>query len=141
MTLNQLLEYGLITAIMVVLGFVFFNEDQNIFDVRSEPDMEEFYDFPLQAWMGIDGGGDIVKIRYLVERQNTKLYMYDRYGKVVHKQQISLSPYKDGRERVETYVWKLYRTEWTDRIGPDQYLIVVGTSFDKKGNSIEITIP
>ena len=33
--------------------------------------------------------------------------MYNTQGKKVHQQQISLSPHKDGRDRVETYVWKL----------------------------------
>ena len=34
-------------------------------------------------------------------------------------------------DRVETYVWKLYRTEWTDKISPGEYLIIVGTDYDK----------
>lgn len=142
MTFNQLLEYGLITAIGVVLSFVFLiGDDPGFVDLKIEPTMEEFYEYPLQVWMGNDGDGDVVLVRYLVTREKTKLYMYNRHGKVVHKQHIALSPHKDGRERIEIYTWKLYRTEWTDRIGPGQYLIIVGTTHDKNGDSIEITIP
>tara|TARA_R110002020_G_scaffold84271_3_gene208877 strand:+ start:485 stop:910 length:426 start_codon:yes stop_codon:yes gene_type:complete len=141
MTFNEILEYILITAIIVVMSFVFFYDKEDVVDIREEPTMEEFYAFPLQAWMDTDIKGDIVKVRYLVDRENTKLYMFDKWGSIVHKQHISLSPHKDGRERVETYVWKLYRTEWTDRIGAGQYQIVVGTTYDKHGDSVEITIP
>ena len=141
MSFDKILEYGLFTAILVVLGSVYFSSDGEEFDIREEPTMEEFYAFPLQAWMDTDLKGDVVKVRYLVGRENTKLYMFDKWGSIVHKQHISLSPHKDGRERVETYVWKLYRTEWTDRIGEGEYQIVVGTSYDKKGDSVEIIIP
>jgi len=138
---DKILEYGLFTAILVVLGSVYFSSGGEEFDIGEEPTMEEFYAFPLQAWMDTDRKGDIVKVRYLIDRENTKLYMFDKWGSIVHKQHISLSPHKDGRERVETYVWKLYRTEWTDRIGEGEYQIVVGTTYDKKGNSVEINIP
>ena len=137
--LESKLELGLTIAIIVVVGFILLSP--NVEDKVSEPEMESFYDFPLQAWMDTDKGGDVVKVRYLVDRMKTKLYMVDKYGVIVHKQPISLSPYGDGRERIETYVWKLYRTEWTDRIGAGEYAIVVGTDYDKRGKSIEIDIP
>ncbi len=133
------IELGLTAAIMIVVGFVLFQPDITYID--DKPTMKTFYDFPLQAWLDTDRGGDVVKVRYLVDRTKTKLYMFDKYGKIVHKQPISLSPYGDGRERIETYVWKLYRTEWTDRIGAGEYGIVVGTDFDHRGTSIEIDIP
>jgi hypothetical protein len=133
------IELGLTAAIMIVVGFVLFQPDITYID--DKPTMKTFYDFPLQAWLDTDRGGDVVKVRYLVDRTKTKLYMFDKYGKIVHKQPISLSPYGDGRERIETYVWKLYRTEWTDRIGAGEYGIVVGTDFDHRGISIEIDIP
>ena len=138
--LESKIELGLITAIVVVVGFILFSpdiEDESF----VEPEMESFYEYPVQAWRDTDKGGDVVKVRYLVDRMKTKLYMVDKYGQVVHKQPISLSPYGDGRERIETYVWKLYRTEWTDRIGAGEYGIVVGTDFDHRGISIEIDIP
>ena len=136
--LENKVELGLITAIIVVVGFILFTPSK----VKVvEPPIENFYDFPLQAWLDEDKGGDVVKVKYLVERTKTKLYMVDKYGVVVHKQPISLSPYEDGRDRIETYVWKLYRTEWTDRIGTGEYAIIAGTDYDKRGKTIEIDIP
>ena len=137
--LENKVELGLITAIIVVVGFILFQP--KVVHEDSKPTLENFYEFPLQAWLDEDKGGDVVKVRYLVDRMKTKLYMVDRYGVIVHKQPISLSPYGDGRERIETYVWKLYRTEWTDRIGAGEYAIIVGTDYDKRGKSIEIDIP
>ena len=134
------IELGLTAAILVVVGFILFQPDAAT-HIDDTPTMKTFYDFPLQAWMDKDRGGDVVKVRYLVDRTKTKLYMIDKYGKIVHKQPISLSPYGDGRERIETYVWKLYRTEWTDRIGAGEYAIIVGTDFDQRGTTIEIDIP
>ena len=140
MILEEKLEYGLITAIVVVLGFVFFKEDDTPF-VPKGLTHEEFLIYPVDAWQTTDKqGGECVKIKYLVGRDNTKLYMFDRNNKVVHSQPLTLSPHKDGRERIETYVWRLYRTEWTDRIAPGQYQIIVGTSFDKRGLGVEIEI-
>ena len=52
-------------------------------------------------------------------------------GKMVHQQPISYDPFRDGRDRIETYVWKLYRTEWTSQIPPGEYMIIVGTDYDK----------
>ena len=137
--LENKLELGLTAAIIVVVGFVLFQPKDIQEDTK--PTMESFYEFPLQAWMDTDKGGDVVKVRYLVDRMKTKLYMVDRYGVIVHKQPISLSPYGDGRERIETYVWKLYRTESRDRSGAGEYAIIVGTDYDKRGKSIEIDIP
>lgn len=140
MTSEQILEYGLITAIMVVLGFVFFKEDDTPF-VPKELTHEEFLIYPLDAWQTTDKqGGECVKIKYIVDRDKTKLYMVDRNNKVVHSQPLTLSPHKDGRERIETYVWRLYRTEWTDRIAPGQYQIIVGTLRERGGLTLEIEI-
>ena len=140
MTSEQILEYGLITAIMVVLGFVFFKEDDTPF-VPKELTHEEFLIYPVDAWQTTDKqGGECVKIKYIVDRDKTKLYMIDRNNKVVHSQPLTLSPHKDGRERIETYVWRLYRTEWTDRIAPGQYQIIVGTLRERGGLTLEIEI-
>jgi hypothetical protein len=140
MILEEKLEYGLITAIVVVLGFVFFKEDDLPIQVER-PSHAEFLIYPVDAWQTTDKqGGECVKIRYLVENDKTKLYMVDRNNKVVHSQPISLNPNKDGRERIETYVWRLYRTEWTDRIAPGQYQIIVGTIYEKRGLGLEINI-
>ena len=138
--LENKIELGLITAIIVVVGFILLQPD-GVETKIEKPTMETFYDFPLQAWFDIDKGGDVVKVRYLVDRPKTKLYMIDRYGIIVHKQPIALSPYDNGRDRIETYVWKLYRSEWSDRIGAGEYAIVVGTQYDHRGKSLEIDIP
>ena len=127
---SEILEIILISAIGITLGFVLFSKDEPI--KVNEPQLENFDEYPLTAWQTLDRkGGECVKIKYRVQQNKTRLYMYNPQGKKVHKQQISLSPHKDGRDRVETYVWKLYRTEWTDKITPGEYLIIVGTDFDK----------
>tara|TARA_B100001250_G_C19668558_1_gene730424 strand:- start:337 stop:798 length:462 start_codon:yes stop_codon:yes gene_type:complete len=134
------LEIALLIAISIVLFSTFYGNDGS---PPPSPSIspETFYENPIHAWQTLDNkGGECVKVRYLVERDNTQLYMLNRDGKVVHKQPLQLSPHKDGRERIETYVWKLYRTEWTDKIPPGQYLIIVGTSYDRRGVNQEITI-
>ena len=127
---SEILEIILISAIGITLGFVLFSKDEPI--KVNEPQLENFDEYPLTAWQTTDRkGGECVKVKYRVQKDNTRLYMYNSNGKKVHQQPISLSPHKDGRDRVETYVWKLYRTEWTDKIPPGEYLIIVGTDFDK----------
>ena len=128
-----LIELLLISAICFILGFIiFFRGSDEPQSLVSEPTMEDFNFFPLQAWQTTDkDGGDAIKIKYKVEEENTRLYMINTKGKVVHKQPISLDPFRDGRERIETYVWKLYRTEWTAQIAPGEYQIIVGTDYDK----------
>ena len=131
---EELIEIVLIGAICFVLGFVIFfrSGDDEPMLRSSEPSMEDFNYFPLQAWQTTDiSGGDAVKIRYRVEKENTRLYMINTKGKMVHQQPISYDPFRDGRDRIETYVWKLYRTEWTSQIPPGEYMIIVGTDYDK----------
>jgi len=136
---DDLLEIILIGMIMVTLGFVFFRSDEPI-KVQKEPSIDSFYDFPLQAWQTTDlQGGDCIKIRYMVERPKTRLIMINSDGKRVHMQPISLSP-RDGEDRIETYVWKLYRTEWTDKISPGEYLIIVGTDHDRRPTKPNISL-
>ena len=139
---SEILEIILISAIGITLGFVLFSKDEPI--KVNEPQLENFDEYPLTAWQTTDRkGGECVKVKYRVQKDNTRLYMYNSNGKKVHQQPISLSPHKDGRDRVETYVWKLYRTEWTDKIPPGEYLIIVGTDYDKSQSrnlTIEIDI-
>ena len=59
---------------------------------------------------------------------------------LVHQTPLALDKFRDGRERTETYVWKLYRTEWTSDINPGYYTIVVGTDHDKRGIGTEIEV-
>ena len=142
---EEFIEIILIGAICFTLGFIFFfRGEDNSQVINSEPSMEDFDWFPLQAWQTTDvHGKDCVKIKYKVEKDNTRLYMINTKGKMVHKQPISFSPFNDGRERIETYVWKLYRTEWTSQVAPGEYQIIVGTDYDKSASRnyhIEIDI-
>ena len=140
---EELLEMILIALICFVLGFVFFYDYDEPSVVSSEPKMDTFNQYPLQAWQTTDiNGGDCVKVRYKVQKENTRLYMINSQGKKVHASPLSLDPYRD-KERIETYVWKLYRTEWSSKIPPGEYQIIVGTDYDKsptRNLNIEIDI-
>lgn len=137
---NVFKELGLMIGIAFFLGYVILGPDETTPTVKA-PSMEGFYEHPLVAWAAYDkDGGPCIKVRYTVQRNKTKLYMFDSTGAVVHQTPLSLSPFKDGRERTETYVWKLYRTEWSSNIEPGLYSIVVGTEYDKRGLHTDIEI-
>jgi len=140
---EELIEVFLIGAICFVLGFAFFfdyEEGEPVID--SEPSMEIFNQYPLQVWQSVDvNNGDCIKVRYRVSKENTRLYMRNTDGKLVHQQPISLDPYRDGRDRIETYTWKLYRTEWSSQIPPGEYQIIVGTDYSKQAaNNLNVII-
>tara|TARA_B100000902_G_scaffold169644_1_gene164179 strand:+ start:878 stop:1315 length:438 start_codon:yes stop_codon:yes gene_type:complete len=138
---NTFKEIGLILGIALALGYVVFAPDPEAIPKVKVPSMENFQTHPVIAWKAYDvKGGPCVKVRYEIQRDNTKLYMFNEFGKLVHQTPLSLSPYKDGRKRTETYVWKLYRTEWTSDIPPGNYTIVVGTEYDKRGIGTEIEV-
>ena len=134
-------ETGLIVAIGLVLFFIISDADiidrQNVSNVPSE---EAFYQYPLVAWQTENKDGDIVKIKYLVEEENTKVRVYDSQGKMVHEQPFDLDRHRDGRERIMTYNWKLYKTEWSQNIVPGTYTIIVGTVYQETGRTIEIEV-
>lgn len=137
---EEVLEYILIAAIAITLGFVLFRGDSEPIKMMKEPSIKNFNNFPLQVWQTTDlKGGDCIKIRYMVAKPNTRLIMINSEGKRVHMQPISLSPRK-GKDRIETYVWKLYRTEWTDRISPGEYLVIVGTDHDRRPSKTNLSI-
>ena len=136
---DDILELVLGGLIIVTLGFVFFNTGEPS-KVQKEPTIDDFYEFPLQAWQTTDlQGGECIKIRYMVTKPKTRLIMLNSAGIRVHMQPISLSPRKD-EDRIETYVWKLYRTEWTDKISPGEYLIIVGTDHDRRPSKTNLSI-
>tara|TARA_B100000686_G_C16368536_1_gene751377 strand:+ start:247 stop:690 length:444 start_codon:yes stop_codon:yes gene_type:complete len=138
---NVLKELGLVMGILFFAGYVLFGPDPDAIPTVKTPKMENFDDHPIVAWSAYDRtGGVCVKVRYKIQRNKTKLFMFDSLGTLVHQTPLQLSPFKDGRERVETYVWKLYRTEWSDYIEPGIYQIIVGTQFDKRGIGTEIEI-
>ena len=134
-------ETGLICAIGIGLFFAISDGDiidrQNVSNVPSE---EAFYQYPLVAWQTENKDGDIVKIKYLVEEENTKVRVYDSQGKMVHEQPFDLDRHRDGRERIMTYNWKLYKTEWSQNIVPGTYPIIVGTVYQETGRTIEIEV-
>ena len=94
----------------------------------------------MVAWQTENKDGDIVKIKYLVEEENTKVRVYDSQGKKVHEQPFDLDRHRDGRERIMIYNWKLYKTEWSQNIVPGTYTIIVGTVYQESGRSIEIEV-
>lgn len=138
---DQIKEYLLYIGIALCLGYVVLVPDKDTKSKVKPPTMENFDEFPLVAWAAYDSkGGPCVRVRYEVQRKNTKLYMFNENGKLVHQTPLALSPFKDGRVRKETYVWKLYRTEWSSQIDPGYYTIVVGTTHDKRGIGTEIEV-
>jgi len=136
---DDILELTIGGLIMVTLGFVFFRDSEPT-KIQKEPTIDDFYEFPLQAWQTTDlQGGDCIKIRYMVTKPNTRLIMINSEGVRVHMQPISLSP-RNGEDRIEVYVWKLYRTEWTDKISPGEYLVIVGTDHDRRPSKSNLSI-
>jgi hypothetical protein len=138
---DKIKEYLLYFGIFSCLMFVLLRPDPNSVPKITPPSMEEFDEVPIVAWRAYDRkGGPCIKIRYKVQRDKTRLYMFAESGKLVHQTPLALDRFKDGRERTETYVWKLYRTEWTSDIDPGYYTIVVGTDHDKRGIGTEIEV-
>ena len=138
---DKIKEYLLYFGIFSCLMFVLLRPDPNSVPKITPPSMEEFDEVPIVAWRAYDRkGGPCIKIRYKVQRDRTRLYMFAESGKLVHQTPLALDRFKDGRERTETYVWKLYRTEWTSDIDPGYYTIVVGTDHDKRGIGTEIEV-
>ena len=107
---------------------------------------DSFNIFPLIAWKDThkkwDGKeGDIVKIKYRVTRNNTRLWIYNtNTGKLVHEQPLIRDPWSDGRHRDFTYVWKLYKTERTQYIPPGEYEIRVGGFYEGGSGQLKTTI-
>ncbi len=136
---DDTLELVVGALILGVLAFAFFRTDEPA-KIQKEPTIDDFYEFPLQTWQTTDlQGGDCIKIRYMVTKPNTRLIMINSEGVRVHMQPISLSP-RNGEDRIETYVWKLYRTEWTDKISPGEYLVIVGTDHDRRPSKSNLSI-
>jgi hypothetical protein len=125
------LEYGVIIAICIVLMLIFREEEKEVI-VYPKPDitLEEFDAFPLMAWRAVDNKGDVCKIRYRIERENTKLWIFDyETGEVVHEQPFDRDPKQDGQYKDFTYTWRLYKSERTIDIYPGTFQIVVGGLF------------
>ena len=141
------LEYILVLGIFLMLSITFFfDPEPETFNTGFIINQEEYEKHPIIAWQDTHEKwngkeGDIVKIKYRVFRHETKLWMYDRNtGRLVHEQYLIKGPLNNGKARDVTYVWKLYRTDWTSNIEPGYYTIVVGTEYDKRGLGTEIQV-
>ena len=145
---KTILEWILIASIGVILVFTFV-------DSGDEPTKEEviidgsgYEDFPLMAWRSTEEKWDgseqpVVKIKYRVFDHNSRIWVYDEYGYVVHKQPYDRDPSDDGTPRDFTYSWRLYKSEWSDEIEPGDYTITMGFGDSGTGDNrrrINITI-
>ena len=126
------LEKVVIGLIGFTLAFTFvFNSEKDEVKPVVEFDEESFEDYPLVAWRDThkkwnDEIGNVVKIRYRVKSQNTKIWVIDSNFVVVHEQSLKRDPKPDGTPRDFTWTWKLYKSERTQYIKPGNYTIVVG---------------
>ena len=142
------LEWILIASISAVLVFTFVDFGDK--PTKEEVIMESFdYEgFPLVAWFDTEEKWDgsmqhVVKIKYRVFDHNSRIWIYDINGSVVHKQPYDRDPKDDGTPRDFTYSWRLYKSEWSDAIQSGDYTITMGFGDPGTGDSqrkINITI-
>ena len=103
-----------------------------------EPQVSLEEDLPIVAWKDQheyrDTIRDIVKIKYLVNSDNTKLWVMDMFRRVVHETPFTVSPKKNKPNRIYNYVWKLYETDRTEYIPPGNYDIIVGSYLNSQDN-------
>ena len=88
-----------------------------------------------EKWDGTDG--DIVKIKFMVENRNTKLWVIDMAGNIVHKTPFSVDQYPEDSNKpikIYNYVWKLYKSQRSREILPGKYEIIVGTNLNSTNN-------
>jgi hypothetical protein len=127
MTVTEVLEYIIAATIVFILAFVFFHEPEPQVYIPDPPNFDQFEDWPIVAWFENDRRGPTVKIRYRIEKQNTRIWIYDsETDELVHKQPFSRDPNLDGTSKDFTYVWKLYKSERTIDIDFGIYNIIVG---------------
>ena len=133
------IEYIVACLIVVTLSYVFYPKTP----IREiEPETNNYFDeYPIEYWESTDDGGDIVWVRFRVLQDNTKLWVLDKNGVVIHQAPFELDRHDDGIDRIHKYRWKLYFTEWSEDIEPGDYQIVVGSFLVNTNNLItEITI-
>ena len=145
MDLENKLELILIGLIMVVLGFIYFGDDEVSEDIQKPIVTDaEFNEYPLYAWKSTHEKwngeeADIVKVKYRVTSRNTKLWMFDvSTGKLVHEQSYHRDPWED-KHRDFTYIWKLYKSERSEYIPPGTYEIVIGGMYKPTSTIGKIT--
>ena len=144
---NKDKEYLLILGIIFSLVYVFWP----ISELEETIPVVSVEEEPIQVWKEthkkLNGDmGDILKIKYKIDKDNTKLWITDlNTGRMVHEQPFSMSPYPDShnkQSRVNIYIWKLYDGEHGNKyVPPGDYEICVGTSINSSENYyLEIVI-
>ena len=72
-----------------------------------------------------------------MEKPNTKLWVRDMAGRVVHEQGYTMNPYPaeyERPDRINTYQWRLYKSQYSNYIPPGEYEIIVGTNLNSSQN-------
>jgi len=144
---NKDKEYLLILGIIFSLVYVFWP----ISKLEEKIPVVSVEEEPIQVWKEthkkLNGDmGDILKIKYKIDKDNTKLWITDlNTGRMVHEQPFSMSPYPDShnkKSRVYIYIWKLYDGEHGNKyVPPGDYEICVGTNINSSENYyLEIVI-
>ena len=128
------IEYIVACLIVITLSYVFYPKTP----IREiEPETNNYFDeYPIEYWESTDDGGDIVWVRFRVLQDNTKLWVRDMAGRIVHETPMEFDPYDDGGDRVHKHRWKLYYTEWSQDILPGDYEIVVGSYLQNTTNLV-----
>ena len=120
---NKDKEYLLILGIIFSLVYVFWP----ISELEETIPVVSVEEEPIQVWKEthkkLNGDmGDILKIKYKIDKDNTKLWIRDlNTGRMVHEQPFSMSPYPDShnkQSRVNIYIWKLYDGEHGNKYVP-----------------------
>jgi|TARA_R110002110_G_scaffold46729_8_gene140933 hypothetical protein len=142
------LEWILIASISAILVFTFADFSGKSTKKEVTIDESAYENFPLIAWFDTEEKwdetiGDVVKIKYRVFDENSRIWVYNANGYVVHKQPYDRDPKDDGTPRDFTYSWRLYESEWSDEIEPGNYTITLGFGNPGTGDNqrrINITI-
>ena len=145
---TYMLDKIIIGLIAITLLYIFYPKDDG--ENKKEVIIDEmaYEDFPLIAWFDTEEKwdetiGDVVKIKYRVFDENSRIWVYNANGYVVHKQPYDRDPKDDGTPRDFTYSWRLYESEWSDAIQSGDYTITMGFGDPGTGDNqrrINITI-
>ena len=131
------IEIIISSLIALILLYTFIPKDKIEIkeDIIEEIPVIQAWKDTHEKWDGTDG--DIVKIKFMVENRNTKLWVKDMAGKIVHKTPFSVNPYPEDSNKsikIYNYVWKLYKSQRSREILPGKYEIIVGTNLNSSNN-------
>ena len=141
MTMPEKIVLGLILFIFFML---YLDISVKEYDISTEPIItdEMFDEYPLLLWKDTQKKwngeqGDVVKIKYRVSKRDTRIWIFDENGKVVHEQPFIRNPWDGGMPRDFTYSWPLYNTDdYGDYIPPGEYKVTVCTKYKR---NVELT--